>query len=117
MARVLSAVTTVRRVSPTDGQTLTQTAADATNLNYFPMTGNEVLIAWNSGASSRTVTITSVADKNGRTGDITADSIAADEIKIYPFFKTEGWSQGANGQLYHEANHADVKFMVVKFSA
>jgi len=92
---------------------LTMTAADATNKEQVALTGNELIIAHNTGASARTITVTSVVDEMGRTGDVSAYSLGAGEYAVFGPFGTEGWRQ-TNSKLYFEANHAEVKFGVVK---
>lgn len=92
------------------------TAADTSNKNSFPLTGREVVIAHNTGASAYTVTITSVDDRYGRSEDISAESIAAGDIRVYgPGLALEGWQQ-TDGSLYLEANNAAVKFGVLRLS-
>ncbi len=49
---------------------LTLTAADAANGMMFANDGKTILVVLNNDASSKTVTIVSVPDENGRTGDI-----------------------------------------------
>ena len=77
------------------------------------LTGGEIVIAYNTGAGARTVTFTSVADDKKRTGDITAYSIDAGSHAIFGPFAVPGWQQ-TNGKLYFEAEHAEVKFVVLK---
>ena len=115
MAR--QAVTVVSGTSkyPTAAVLLTQTAADATNFEYITLAGNEVLIVWNSGATGRTFTITSLADSHNRTGDITTQAIAADEHFAFGPLGLDGWRQ-TNGQLYFQASHAEVKWMVYRLA-
>lgn len=96
-----------------DGVSLTFTAADATNKEQVALTGREIIIARNTGAGARTVTITSTADELGRTDDITADSIPAGEFHIYGPFGLEGWEQ-TDGNLYFEAEHAEVTFAIIR---
>ena len=91
---------------------LIETAADATNKNQFTASGNDLVIAHNTGASPYTVTISSVNDDEGRTGDITAYSVAAGAIAFFGPFKRHGWAQ-TNGMIYLEASNASVKFAVV----
>lgn len=89
---------------------VTLVAADATNKNQADMTGYETLLAFNSDASSHTVTINSAPDPTGRTKDITAQSIAAGKIYVYgPFKFLQGWAQGGSS-LNFEADDATVKF-------
>jgi len=112
MARVTHTAQKKATASPLDGVVLTETAADVTNKEQVKWTGREIIVAHNTGASARTVTITSTADSLGRTGDITADSIAAGAIAFYGPFNGEGWKQ-ADGYIYFEANNAEVKFGII----
>lgn len=98
--------------NPTAGVVVTMTAADTTNKEQFALTGREVLIIQNTGASSYTYTITSVADPYGRLGDITTQSIAAGAIHTVGPFGLAGWQQ-TGGYLYLEASNTAVKFGVV----
>ena len=91
---------------------LTMTAADASEKNSFTCTGNDLVIAHNTGAVERTITISSVADPYNRTGDITAYALGAGEYAVFGPFKVRGWQQ-SDGKIYLEANHAEVKFGVV----
>lgn len=92
---------------------LTMTAADAVNYEEVAFTGTEIVIAHNTGASPYVVTISSVADAQGRTGDIDSYSLAADDYAVFGPLKLEGWLQ-VGGLLYFEADNAAVKFGVVK---
>lgn len=107
----LTKTTLNRNGWPTAGTLVTFTAANPTDKEQFPLTGKEIVIARNSGASSRTITITSVA-YNGRTGNITAESIAAGAVRVFGPFDINGWRQ-TDGNLYLEANHAEVLFAVL----
>lgn len=91
---------------------LVETAADVGNKNQFVASGNDLIIAHNTGAGAHTITITSVANQKKRTGDITAYSIGAGEVAIIGPAKIMGWAQ-ADGKIYLEADHAEVKFGVV----
>jgi len=116
MARTVLTVTNVPSPYAGASAAVTMTAADTTNKNSFPLTGREIVIAQNTGASSRTVTITSVDDRYGRSEDIAAESIAAGAIQVYgPGLALEGWQQ-TDGSLYLEANHAEVKFGILRLS-
>ena len=98
--------------NPTAGVAVTMTAADTSNLEQFTLTGREVLIVHNTGASSRTYTITSTPDPYGRTGDITTQTIAAGAIHTVGPFGLAGWQQ-TTGHLFLQASHAEVKFGVI----
>ena len=102
---------------PTAGVVVTADAADIANQNRVTWTGRALIIAHNTGASGRTVTITSVADRFGRTGTISAEAIAAGVRRVYgPFTNPDGWRQ-SDGYLYLEANNAEVVFMVITLPA
>lgn len=114
MARVTHTPTQLAGPYPSDGVNVTLTAANATDKEEFVHTGKEIIIARNTGAGARTVTITSVAHPvDGRTGDVTADSLAAGEVHVYGPFAIDGWRQ-TNGKLYFEASHAEVIFSVLR---
>ena len=94
---------------------LTMTPADTVNQNMTPLIDSKtLLLAHNTGASGRTITITSVADTLNRTGDITAYAIVAGAISRFGPFKTVGWANG--GKLNFEANNAEVVFAVITLS-
>lgn len=114
MARTRLTKTTAPGSYPNAGVAVTMTAADVANKNDFIMGGNDLLIALNTHAADpATVTISSVQDAQGRTKDITADSIAAGAMHVYgPFREREGWEQ-SGGVLHLEASAADIKFGVI----
>jgi hypothetical protein len=114
MPRTLLAVTQTGGAYATAGVVATEQAADVGNGNYIPLTGGEIVVARNSGASSRTVTFTSVADSEGRLGDITAESVAAGAVHVFGPFQPTGWKQSSDGGLYINANHAEILFSVYK---
>lgn len=91
-------------------------ACDATNKEQTTMlSGPFSLRFFNSGATPRTITINSVADPQRRTGDITAYTLEAGEFCEVKFKSTIGWKQ-ADGMLYYEASHAEVKCAAVLLS-
>jgi hypothetical protein len=98
--------------NPAAGVAVTFTAADVTEKEKLALTGREIVLVHNTGASSRTYTITSTEDPFGRTKDISAVSIAAGAIHTVGPFGLAGWAQ-TDGSLYLEANNAEVKFAVV----
>ncbi len=87
-------------------------AADATNFEEVDWAANLIIIARNTGAGARTVTVTSATDSHGRSGDITAYSMDAGEVAVLGPFPSNGWRQ-SNGKLYHAASHAEVLFAYV----
>lgn len=118
MARTTLTRTTIIGPYPTlpvaaDALDLAMTAADATNDNQFTLDGPCIIIAHNTGAGARTITLTSVADDKNRTGDVTAYSIGAGEYACFNVGKTGGWVQ-SNGFMYLEAEHAEVKIGIIR---
>jgi hypothetical protein len=92
---------------------ITFTAADVSNGNSFPITGREVLLIWNSDSIAHTVTLTSVTDLRGRSGDVTAYSVAATSYAAFNFRAgLEGWRQ-SDGTIHFSASDATVKFAVL----
>lgn len=63
-----------------------------------PLVDNKTMIlAYNSGATPRTITIGSVVDSPfNRTGDINAYSVAAGKIAMFGPFKSAGWASSGN---------------------
>jgi len=114
MARTSITKTTALGSYGTDGVSVTWTNADSSNGNSFAMTGNDLLLVRNAHASTaKTVTINSVADQMGRTGDITAESVAAGVVKAYgPFKDKPGWEQ-SGGVLHLTAEDNNIKFAVI----
>lgn len=98
-----------------DGVDFALVAADAANGNSFQCTGKELLIVQNSGVSARTLTVTSVPGRDGRTGDITNYSIGAGEFAYFTqgLTNSKGWQQ-SNGMIYIAASNAEVKLAVLR---
>lgn len=90
---------------------VTQTAADVANYEEAAFTGREFILIQNTGASPHNVTITSVA-RDGRTNDLT-EAVAAGVWKITPRFPLSGWRQ-TGALLYFSADHAEIKFSVIR---
>ncbi len=95
--------------------TLTWTAADNVNGNSVPWTGKELILAQNTDVGSQTVTVTSVADREGRSDShLTTASIAASAYAVVGGpFPSEGWRQ-TDGNIYLTASAATIKFAVIK---
>lgn len=85
---------------------LSPQACDATEKQKMLFTGRELIIARNTGASSRNFTITSRADRLNRTGDLTI-AIPAGELHVFEIDELEGFRQD-DGYIYFEAAHAEV---------
>ncbi|MBI4916875.1 MAG: hypothetical protein HY825_13590 [Acidobacteria bacterium] len=111
MATALT-VTTLGGPYATALTALTMGAADPTGNYVVSLNRGDILIFHNSGASERTITISSVA-LNGRTGDITAATIAAGIYKVFGPFELEGWAQ-TTGRLNITVNNAEVLVGVLR---
>jgi len=92
---------------------ITMAATVVADKAQFLASNKDLVIAHNTGASPHTIAITSVADpKSNRTGDITAYSLGAGELAVFGPFRREGWMQ-ADGYVYLEADHIEIKFGVI----
>lgn len=90
------------------------TAADVANKNQFKLETGDVILAWNTHATTAyTVTLTSIADEKNRTGDVTAYSLAAGDIMVFGPLQQKGWRQ-TDGNMYLEASNASVKFAILR---
>lgn len=94
---------------------LTMTAANSSDKEQFVASGKDIVIAHNTGAGARTVTITSSVDSDGRTGDIATYSLGAGEYGVFGPFDLDGWVQ-TDGKVYLQAEHSEVLFGVVDLS-
>lgn len=86
--------------------------SSGSNGNMFLCGGKDLVVAHNTGGSPYTITITSVADPFGRTGDVAAYTLGAGEYAIFGPFETTGWRQ-TDGYIYLESNNVAVKFGVI----
>jgi hypothetical protein len=95
--------------------TVTPVACDAVNGNSFTVTGQEILVVQNSGASAYTFTVQSVADPFGRTDtSLTNYSVAAGGIAMIELKYLIGWQQ--TGQVaYTSCSNASLKFAIVRW--
>lgn len=114
MARTALTATVAPGPFPTAGTAVTMNVGDASNNNFFAFAGNELVVVKNAHASAaKTVTLTSVVDDQGRTGDIT-DSLVAGEVRVYgPFTDKTGWKQNGN-QFWMSPESTDIKIAVIK---
>ncbi|MBU2249525.1 MAG: hypothetical protein KKD77_22450 [Gammaproteobacteria bacterium] len=88
-------------------------AADVGNGNYWVLKEGDVLLAHNTNVGAQTITIASVADKYGRSGNIAAYSIGADEYAVFGPFQFHGWRQ-TTGWIHVDAASADVLLGVLR---
>ena len=97
---------------------VTFTAADTVNKEQIVLTGQDILLIWNSDVASHTYTITAVPDTMGRTdtgAGLVAVTLAAGAFHCcIPSF--EGFAQaGTPRNLFLEANHVGIKYAVITF--
>ena len=87
-------------------------AADTANKNEFLLTGREILLIKSADVAEQDVIITSVADRYGRTGDLTV-AVDIDAEVALAFLSREGWMQ-PDGMLYLECSVATLSFAVLR---
>jgi hypothetical protein len=80
----------------------------------FTLTGKEVVLV-GGGVAGGTVTVTSVADPYGRTGNIAAYAIGAGLFSVLPQFPLTGW-KSATGKLHMAASIATMTFAVLRLT-
>ena len=96
---------------------ITPVAADVGNGNSFTLSGDEILITYNSSADTDYyVTIDSVADTFGRESHITQFDIPFGDYYAFPRFAVEGWIQ-SDGKLYIDCENAAILLMVIRLPA
>jgi hypothetical protein len=106
----------INNVAVSAGQlTLTFTACDTVNGNSFASTGREIVLINNTGGSTYTITITSVADQLGRSDtSLTSYSVAAGVIAAVEMKYQTGWVSGSTVSM--TCSNAAVKFAIVQFN-
>jgi|SRR5688572_19967878 len=91
---------------------VTFTAADTTNFEQFLADGKNLVLVRNTHATNPgTVTFTSSADPQGRTGDITTYSLGAGEVMAF-LFKRPGWMQ-SDLYIYMQASATTMQYAVL----
>ena len=93
-------------------------AGTITDGDTFVCTGREVLLVNNTNVGAQTITITSVDDEKGRSEDITAYSMAANDFAVFGIGLTnsKGWKSSA-GTVRITVSSADVKVAVLRLPA
>ena len=99
---------------PTAGELdITLTAANVSNKEEWVALDGDILIATNRHATDPcTFTITSVADRYGRFGDVTTYSLAAGDIAVVQI-PLRLFAQ-STGEVHIEASATDVKFAIIR---
>lgn len=87
-------------------------ASDNVNGNSFVSTGREILVVYNAG-SSATLTVSSVADASGRTGDLT-QVVGAGAYFVTQMFPITGWRQ-TDGTIHLTTTASTLQIMVIHF--
>ncbi len=83
----------VQSLSPNSHFVGTETASDDTNDHSMVNDGHTILLAVNRASNTPTVTIVSVSDQYGRTGDI-AQALTATTVRVFgPFTPKANWNQ------------------------
>lgn len=114
MAATTLTAQTIPGAYSTTGLVVTQHDADAADGNDVAGDDSLFILVRNSGASSRTFTITSQPDPiTGRTGDIDV-TIAAGELRMFRVQKS-GWADPTTGKIDFAGAHAELKISVLKF--
>lgn len=89
-------------------------ASDTTNLNQFALgTGKYTILVRNTAGAAGTVTFTSSADQQKRTGDITAYSIPAGAQMAFNLDQQLGWIQ-SDGMFYLQGSAATIEFCILR---
>ena len=93
------------------------TAGDAVNNNVVPIVNGKTMVdVFNAHATTVfTLSVISVADAQGRTGDITSYAIAAQKVSSFGPFSTTpaGWNQTSPAGLYLNPTSTNVQFAVL----
>lgn len=112
MAETLLTATTAPGKFSQTGTVLTMNAGDVGNGNYAAGATDILVVVHNTDAGSQTITITSSAHPmTGRTGDVSAQSLAAGEYRVFRLGNL-GWAN-SNRQIIFAASSANVKIGVV----
>jgi hypothetical protein len=104
--------TTIPASHATAGATLGWTVADTVLNNQFLSTGREILLVRSDSADTHTVTVTSVADKYGRTGD-TSKALVAGTYAVFQQFPTHGW-QASDGYIVVSTDTDLIYYSVIR---
>ncbi len=94
------------------GVDFTWTTCDWTSGNEFASTGREVLMVKATGGDA-VVTVTSVADPLGRTGDVDSFSVSSGYFRAFGPYKQAGWMQSSDGMIYVDGADANVELCVI----
>lgn len=96
---------------PSAWSDLTFAATDLANGNQFASTGKEVIVVRNDDASSQSITLKSVNDPYGRSGDL-VKAIAANAYAMIGPVSDIGWKQ-TDGNIYIDTTDVDLMIAVI----
>ena len=118
MAETLLTVVTTLGSYPTlpltaNSADFTFAVVDITDGGAFVSDGTELILVQNTDAGTATVTIESVADAFGRTGNITTYSMGTGEFAVFGPFKGPGWAD-ADRKIHVSVSDVDVKFAIIR---
>lgn len=88
------------------------TAGDSVNDHEWAFRSGDRLFAKNTGAGAQALTLVSVADSQGRTGDAVANPAAGEYALVGPL-KEDGWEQG-DGSIYIDLAEATWELLVLR---
>lgn len=93
-------------------------AGTVTDGDTYACTGRELLLAFNTGAGARTITIVSVDDETNRAESITAYSLAAGDYAVFGqgLTNSKGWQSSAK-TIRITVSHAEVTVAVLRLPA
>src|SRR5947209_8483154 len=94
---------------------LTWSASDPGNGNYVPLvSGKTVVLTKNVHTTTAfTMTVKSVADSQGRLGDITSYSVVALATSSFGPFLTAGWNQSSPAGLWLDSASSNLQYAVL----
>lgn len=93
-------------------QTVTMTAATPATGNRFLVSGNDLILAYNAGATGRRFYVEGATNAWGRSVVID-EALAAGQMKIFGPLRPEGWMQ-TDGAIWISGTHAEVTFGIVR---
>lgn len=110
MARSQIARTSQNR-DPIAGLVVTWQNANTVDGDAFRVTGRELLLVRNNGATTANLIIDSVPDPYRRERDIN-ENIQSGETRLYGPFSLEAWRQN-DGMVYINANSTDIQYVLI----
>jgi len=113
------ALQSIGATTPNLGLKVLRTVADVTNQNQFAWTGREILLAFNTGATSHNVSIQSASLGGRAVANVSApiaalgDSLGGDVLAWYDFRFGSSWVK-TGSIVEFGADNAEVRFAIVR---